>query len=496
MKNTTKKILSLILAVIMLFSVMPVAYAAEKATFTSEQEQYIDIWMRILSYGENKYAGGYQYNGDKVNNDYDKVFEIINGAYREVYAIVGKDSEVPLPVGEDFENMDLNNVYIFNTIMQPAIDEVEAKIASGEIQVIVNVYEFTKYYYYPLIRYGEEAIDSMVDEFQNSEKYAAMCKEANNGIDEIFRRFGDPDENITQAEFDAIWEEKITPFYDMIYNCLDGKHNFIKKDGTNTFVCDFCGAEIKATFIKEYARRGAYFEFCSYAEGREEAQRYTKLNFDENTLQDILRSGKENDTEKMLSYTEIFKEKNAEIEKAIDDGKLTVIIDGYYVALLECKVFFYSDYLEYDINGKPLYIYERNAELFNEADEAYQKANNILGGGTQEEYDAAIKKWVDAYSLGLEHVFGEHDFNEYISNNDATEDSDGTKTATCEFCGATDIVIDEGSKLESDNSNNNTVNCSCNCHKGGFMGFIWKILTFFYKIFGTNKICTCGVAHY
>lgn len=39
-------------------------------------------------------------------------------------------------------------------------------------------------------------------------------------------------------------------------------------------------------------------------------------------------------------------------------------------------------------------------------------------------------------------------------------------------------------------------NCSCNCHKSGFMGFIWKILRFFYKLFKTNPVCACGIAHY
>lgn len=38
--------------------------------------------------------------------------------------------------------------------------------------------------------------------------------------------------------------------------------------------------------------------------------------------------------------------------------------------------------------------------------------------------------------------------------------------------------------------------CSCNCHNSGFMGIIWKILRFFYKLFGTNKTCACGVSHY
>lgn len=39
-------------------------------------------------------------------------------------------------------------------------------------------------------------------------------------------------------------------------------------------------------------------------------------------------------------------------------------------------------------------------------------------------------------------------------------------------------------------------NCSCNCHKGGFMGFIWKIINFFQKLFKANPVCACGAAHY
>lgn len=41
-----------------------------------------------------------------------------------------------------------------------------------------------------------------------------------------------------------------------------------------------------------------------------------------------------------------------------------------------------------------------------------------------------------------------------------------------------------------------TDGCSCNCHKSGFAGFFWKILNFFYKLFGMNKVCECGVKHF
>ena len=41
-----------------------------------------------------------------------------------------------------------------------------------------------------------------------------------------------------------------------------------------------------------------------------------------------------------------------------------------------------------------------------------------------------------------------HSFTNYVSNGDATIDSDGTKTAHCDYgCGATDTVVDEGSQL-------------------------------------------------
>ena len=38
--------------------------------------------------------------------------------------------------------------------------------------------------------------------------------------------------------------------------------------------------------------------------------------------------------------------------------------------------------------------------------------------------------------------------------------------------------------------------CSCLCHSGGFKGIIWKILRFFYRLFGINGTCDCGAKHY
>lgn len=83
---------------------------------------------------------------------------------------------------------------------------------------------------------------------------------------------------------------------------------------------------------------------------------------------------------------------------------------------------------------------------------------------------------------------------------------------TCETEGYTVYVCECGHSYNGDktsatghnyNGDNCTIcgeskadNCDCNCHKSGFSGLIWKILRFFYKLFGTNKTCSCGVAHY
>ena len=48
--------------------------------------------------------------------------------------------------------------------------------------------------------------------------------------------------------------------------------------------------------------------------------------------------------------------------------------------------------------------------------------------------------------------FAEHSYGEYVSNNDATTEKDGTKTRECSVCGYKDTVTDEGSKIENDSA--------------------------------------------
>ena len=53
------------------------------------------------------------------------------------------------------------------------------------------------------------------------------------------------------------------------------------------------------------------------------------------------------------------------------------------------------------------------------------------------------------------------------------------------------VIVDQSSKIQ-----NPTETCTCNCHKTGFSGFIYKIMRIFWKLFRIKQICACGVAHY
>ena len=77
----------------------------------------------------------------------------------------------------------------------------------------------------------------------------------------------------------------------------------------------------------------------------------------------------------------------------------------------------------------------------------------------------------------------------------------GVSIRICNNCLITESKI-ENAKGHSFNGSactdcgyNRANDCSCNCHKGGISGFFFKILNFFQKLFGTNKICACGAKH-
>ncbi len=87
---------------------------------------------------------------------------------------------------------------------------------------------------------------------------------------------------------------------------------------------------------------------------------------------------------------------------------------------------------------------------------------------------------------------------------EATCYDDGKIVYTCS-CGDTySKNLYATGHVDSDNDNicdeceeiiNN--DCDCICHSSsGFLSFIWKVLSFLNRLFGTNAICGCGIAHW
>ncbi len=66
-------------------------------------------------------------------------------------------------------------------------------------------------------------------------------------------------------------------------------------------------------------------------------------------------------------------------------------------------------------------------------------------------------------------------------------------------------LVDESSRHKDENNDgycddcgyetDPVLHCTCKCHRTGIVRFFWSIGNFFQKLFGKNKVCTCGVAH-
>lgn len=112
----------------------------------------------------------------------------------------------------------------------------------------------------------------------------------------------------------------------------------------------------------------------------------------------------------------------------------------------------------------------------------------------------------DAYTEAIAKTT-EHTYNAVVTAPTCTDEGFTTYTCACgdsyvdSITGLADHTDGDGDEfcdycdefLGSDKEENK---CSHICHKDGFMGFIWKIVKFFWKLFGMNPVCECGRAHY
>ena len=95
-----------------------------------------------------------------------------------------------------------------------------------------------------------------------------------------------------------------------------------------------------------------------------------------------------------------------------------------------------------------------------------------------------------------------HNMGSYIVIKQPTCTDKGTEEAKCTRCDykITNNIPEKGHSYNKDTCTNcgktKVENCNHMCHKTGFMGFMWKIVQFFWKLFKMNPVCECGAVHY
>ncbi len=160
----------------------------------------------------------------------------------------------------------------------------------------------------------------------------------------------------------------------------------------------------------------------------------------------------------------------------------TCTSEGYTVYTCECGDSYVGDYVE---AAEHTYtpVETRPATHLVEG----IKTNICIGCG--DSFDEAIPKT-------KEHTY----YVSYIVEPTCENEGYTVYLCQCDHSYNGDIISATGHDYDGDvckNCDKSKVdNCTCNCHKGGISGLIWKILRIFFKLFGVNKTCGCGVAHY
>lgn len=74
--------------------------------------------------------------------------------------------------------------------------------------------------------------------------------------------------------------------------------------------------------------------------------------------------------------------------------------------------------------------------------------------------------------------------------------TEGTKTITVGYAEEGVLKTTTFDVTVKAETTDDTEECGCGCHKTGISKFFFNLILFFQKLFGSNQICDCGVAHY
>ena len=516
-----KKLLSVILAIVIVISCMPIAFASEF--------DFNDFYWTLNKFDLYRY------------NIYYPIEETIEGYEEYIFTDIGELMDAKLEIAlQDYPSYRPSEQYFeanpehldpINSIFESIINEVDQKIASGEYtmvadsasliikltelerQVNEDVIEFTGFY--------DILPDSTYEIFE--EKFSVF--------NEMYEACSKDYTAYTYDETNAAAED-IVSFFTEIVECIQGDHR--KKsykdngNGTHSMLCFFCGFESAEevehklacyistdfgltinkcevcdkieTVVDEtelhqagkdiYVRENV--KFMSYQMNiyeKEEHIYFLINNYDialiefndeitetfgstENIYSDISKQWIDENIDKLPALILVFGFSNAMMKKAVDECRVTISVDT--IELMKANTLaseFSIDVLNAFGDANPqvitdlnkfmdalneVYPYNVTQEKFDELAapiiETYDNIAKCLRGNHSGEYtdlgDGTHKKdCTFCVEVGTPEA---HIWSEYVPNGDATSDADGTKTAACLFCSATDTVADKGSMLPAD----------------------------------------------
>lgn len=221
--KTTKKLLSLVLAILMVLAVAPMAFAYNFDTndFKEMVDGYTPYILNI-----------YEPVGDMSSDD---IRSRIQEAYGSAIQKAGGE-EASFDLSWFDENPDKAEL-VFEE-MNAVTAKIEKSIAEGELVVRVDASDFYSYYILLFVLYEEE-YSKLFSEDSESEKAGASYGAA---MDLLLER--DTDE-VTQEMFDEAAAD-FRSYAVSCIACIEGKHELdyiVNEDGTHYSYCDFCKTE-------------------------------------------------------------------------------------------------------------------------------------------------------------------------------------------------------------------------------------------------------------
>ena len=230
----TKNFLALILAIIMIVSTIPMAFA-----HSYDYDAYAEAFIDFMIYTRNIYISDEYPSGELstpaainsvITNEYFTAFERVTEAYPE---LAGTSYHPELLYEFPEATAALTDA------LNEVADEIEKNVADGKYKLVIDTR--TVYYPYCLIVFTRNSEMSNLSnkiptEIINNFKQSALA------FDSFYRLVVQDPTSYSQTDFDTAGADIIS-FYTQLGNCLDGIHDNTysnNNNDTHTVTCTFC----------------------------------------------------------------------------------------------------------------------------------------------------------------------------------------------------------------------------------------------------------------